>query len=74
MAATLPSASIAAVADALTAVTQEISQTQALQNSPEMQNALVYHRIQAVLDKQRESIQDENLDAVRKLIADPDIG
>ena len=72
MAATPATNVIAAVADALTAVTTEITQHETLQNSPAMQSALVVHRLQAVLDEQRNAIADEDLDAVRKLVAAPD--
>ena len=63
---------VTAVANALTSVTDEVKQHEALQNSPAMQNALVYHRLQELLDQHRQAIADEDLDAVRKLIAAPD--
>ena len=63
---------VTAVADALTAVTHEITQHEALKNSPAMQNALVIHRLQEVLDQQREAIASEDLDAIRLLVAAPD--
>jgi len=63
---------IAAVADALTAVTTEVTQHEALQNSPAMQSALVIQRLQDVLDQHRAAIADEDLAAVRKLVAAPD--
>ena len=72
MALTAPTNAVAAVADALTAVTEEIQQNQALKNSPAMQNALVVHRLQAVLDAQRSAIADEDLNAVRLLVAASD--
>jgi hypothetical protein len=72
MALTAPTNAVAAVADALTAVTEEIEQNQALKNSPAMQNALVVQRLQAVLDAQRQAIADEDLAAVRLLVAAPD--
>jgi hypothetical protein len=65
---------ITAVADALTAVTDEIAQRSELSNSPAMQAALVQHRLQTVLDSQRKEIADEDLAAVRKLVAAPDDG
>ena len=72
MAATPATNVIAAVADALTAVTTEITQREALNNSPAMQSALVIQRLQDVLDQHRSAIADEDLDAVRKLVAAPD--
>ena len=68
----LPATTLTAVADALTAVTKEISQHEALKNSPAQQNALVMHRLQAVLDEHRAAIADEDLAAVRLLVAAPD--
>ena len=62
---------VTAVADALTAVTNEIAQRSELNNSPAMQAALAYHRAQEALDEQRKSISDEDLAAVRKLVAAP---
>ena len=64
---------VTAVANALTAVTDEIKQHEALNNSPQMQAALVVHRLQEVLDKQREAIANEDLDAIRLLVAAPDV-
>lgn len=72
MAATPATNVIAAVADALTAVTTEVTQHEALKNSPAMQSALVIQRLQDVLDQHRSAIADEDLDAVRKLVAAPD--
>lgn len=63
---------ITAVADAITSVTDEIAQRSELANSPTMQAALVNHRLQAALDVQRKEIADEDLEAVRKLVAAPD--
>lgn len=72
MAATPATNVIAACADALTAVTTEVTQHEALKNSPAMQSALVIQRLQDVLDQHRSAIADEDLDAVRKLVAAPD--
>lgn len=63
---------IKSVADAAAAVSKEIEQRSELNNSPALQTALVYHRLQTELDKHREAIADEDLDAVRKLVAAPD--
>jgi hypothetical protein len=72
MAATPATNVVAAVADALTAVTDELAQNQALNNSPALQNALAWHRLQAALDAQRAAIADEDMAAVRQLVAAPD--
>ena len=61
---------VTALATALTNVTAELTQRSALNNSPVMQAALVVHRMQAALDAQRASIQEENLAAVRLLLAE----
>jgi hypothetical protein len=63
---------ITAVADALTAVTKELLERTELNNSPQMQSALVYTRLQAVLDQHRAAIADEDLANVRLLVAAPD--
>lgn len=60
------------VAAATANVSKEIEQRSELNNSPAMQNALVYHRLQEVLDQHRAAIADEDLDAVRKMVAAPD--
>lgn len=65
---------IAAIGDALTAVANEVQQHEALKNDPAMQIALVIHRVQAALDKQKEQINDENINQVRLLVAAPDAG
>ena len=64
---------VTAVADVAASVTKEITQHEALKNSPAMQAALVYHRLQAVLDDHRAAIADEDLAAVRLMVAAPDV-
>ena len=66
-----PIATVTALSDALTAVTEELKQQSALYNTPAMQAALVVHRMQAALDAQRGLIESENLEAVRLLISEP---
>lgn len=65
---------ITELSDAVASVSKEVTQHESLKNSPQMQAALVQHRMQEALDKQRESIAGEDLDAVRKLVASPDVG
>lgn len=67
-------AMVTKIAEATTAVTNEIAKRSDLNNSPEMQKALIIHRLQAVLDEQRKEIEDEDLEKCRLLIADPDAG
>ena len=69
-----PFSLIQSVSDATAAVAREIAQHEQLKNSPDLQQALVIHRIQAVLDNGRKAIQDENLDEVRKMVAAADAG
>ncbi len=63
---------VTAALDAVTASMREIQQNQALYNTPEMQMALIHHRQQEALDARRAAISDEDLAAVRKLVAAPD--
>jgi len=63
---------VTALANATTAVSKEISDRSALNNSPAMQKALVYHRMQAELDQHRQEIADEDLAAVRLMLATPE--
>ena len=65
---------ITAIAEALAAVSKEVTQHGALKNSPEMQRALVIQRIQEVLDQHRKDISDENLEAIRLMVAPADSG
>ena len=67
-------AMITELADATTAVSKEVTQHEALKNSPQMQAALVIHRIQTVLDSYRKRINNEDLDEIRKMVAAPDAG
>ena len=53
-----PIATVTALSNALTAVTEELKQQSALYNTPAMQADLVVHRMQAALDAQRSSIAD----------------
>jgi hypothetical protein len=73
MAVPIPATNVVtAVADALTAVANELAQRSELNNSPGMQAALVVQRLQAVLDAQRVSIADEDVKAIQLLVAAPD--
>ena len=65
---------VTALAKVTEAITEEISKRSDLNNSPEMQRALVIHRLQEFMDKQRKEISDEDLNAVRLLVADSDAG
>lgn len=67
-------AMLKAIGDATAAVSKEITQHEALKNSPEMQKALVIHRMQELLDEQKTKINDEDLEAARRLVAAPDAG
>lgn len=67
-------AMVTALAKVTEAITEEISKRSDLNNSPEMQRALVIHRLQEFMDKQRKEISDEDLNAVRLLVADSDAG
>lgn len=67
-------AMVTELAKTTTAITNELSKRSDLNNTPEMQKALVIHRLQDWLDEQRKEIADEDLEACRLLIADPDSG
>ena len=67
-----PIAMIQAIADATASVSKEIAARSALNNQPSMQAALVIHRLQTVLDEQKQSIQDGDLAAVRNMLAASD--
>lgn len=69
-----PIAMIQAVADATANVSKEITERSELNNQPDLQAALVIHRIQTVLDAQRQAISDENLAQVRTMVAASDAG
>lgn len=65
-----PIAMVQALGMAVANVSKEIAERSELNNSPAMQSALIVHRVQAALDAERASIQDEDLAAVRLLIAE----
>jgi hypothetical protein len=67
-----PVAMITEIADATASVSKEITQRSELANSPAMQAALVNQRMQSVLDAHRAQIQEEDLAAVRQMVAAPD--
>lgn len=67
-----PIGMIESLGNAVTGVTKEITQHEALNNAPAMQSAMVYQRMQNLLDEHRKEIADEDLDKVRQLIAATD--
>lgn len=67
-------AMITALGQATANVSKELEQRSELNNSPELQKALVIHRMQEAIDEQRKAIADEDLDEIRKLLADPSAG
>jgi len=66
-----PIAMLTAIGDATAAVAKEIKARSDLNNSPAMQGALIVHRMQEAIDEQRKEINDEDLEAIQKLLADP---
>jgi len=62
---------LTAIGDATAAVAKEIKARSDLNNSPAMQGALIVHRMQEAIDEQRKEINDEDLEAIQKLLADP---
>ena len=67
-----PIAAVTALGTVLANVSAELTQRAAEFNTPAMQAALVLHRMQAALDAQRAAIADEDLAAVRLMVAAAD--
>lgn len=60
---------IKSIADVGRAAFEEAKQHEALNNSPEMQKALVLDRLQAHIDEQRKAIANEDLETYRRIVA-----